>query len=77
MNTDDIWAEIDSVFGLPERLPGDIDATQMAERYDVCQTSALRKMQRLVASGEYKYVVVKDDTNPNKRRKIIRLVTPE
>jgi hypothetical protein len=71
---EDIWAEIDAIYKLPEREDGDIDSIQMSVRYGINQTSALRRMQKLVASGEYKYEVVKDVTCANGKRKIIRKV---
>lgn len=69
---DDMWAEIDAIYKLPERQEGDIDSTQFSERYNIDQASALRRMKKLVLSGEYKLETVKDITHPHGKRMIIR-----
>lgn len=74
MNTDDLWKDIDAVFSFPNREPGDIDANQIEIRYDVSQTSALRKMHKLAASGEYKIITVKDITSATGRRMVLRKI---
>ena len=69
---DDIWAELDALYKLPEREPFDIDSIQIGIRYGISQNSALRRMQKLVASGEYYYMIVKDNKSQTGKRKIIR-----
>lgn len=71
---DDVWAEIDAIYKLPEREVGDIDSFQIAEHYGVSQTAALRRMKALVDTGEYQYVWVRDETTSQSRRKIIRKI---
>jgi len=74
MNTDDLWKDIDAVFSFPNREPGDIDASQIGIRYNVSQTSSLRRMHKMVASGEYEIITVKDVTSSTGRRMVLRKV---
>lgn len=75
MSTDDIWEEIDAIYRLPERQPGDIDSHQMRERYGGSLGTAQRRMHKFVDSGEYEFMTVKDTTTPNGKRLIIRKIS--
>lgn len=69
---DDIWAEIDAIYGFPNREEGDIDSGQIAKRYGIGESAAQRRMHRLVDSGEYEFVTVRDNASSNGRRLVIR-----
>lgn len=69
---DEIWNEIDSIYILPERQPDDIDSRQLAKRYEVSETAALRRMHLLADSGKFTLITVKDITRPNGKCLIIR-----
>jgi hypothetical protein len=70
----DIWADIDAMFALPARQPGDIDAYQLMERYGGHENSARNRMKSLVKTGEWEFIIVADDTSNQGRRKVIRKV---
>lgn len=70
----DIWADIDAVYAFPLRESGDIDVTQMMERYPGHENTARGRMKALVATGEWEFVIVADDTSNRGRRKVIRRV---
>jgi Mn-dependent DtxR family transcriptional regulator len=69
---EEIWAEIDAIYKLPEREVGDIDAKQIEKRYNVSERTALRILHELEASGEYELIVVKDATCSSGKRMILR-----
>ena len=71
---DAIWADIDAVFAMPARQPGDIDAYQIMSRYGGNENTARNRMTKLVATGKWEFVYVADDTTSQGRRKIIRKV---
>ena len=71
---DAIWADIDAVFAMPARQPGDVDAYQIMSRYGGSPNTARNRMTKLVATGEWEFVYVADDTTSQGRRKIIRKV---
>jgi len=70
----DIWADIDAMFVVPDRMPGDIDATQIGQRYGLNETNARNKMKVLVATGDWELMIVHDDSSGTGRRKVIRRV---
>ena len=70
----DIWADIDAVFNLPPRMPGDIDMKQLRERYGLSQNGAYDRMDQLVRKG-WQILTVADETSASGRRKIIRKVS--
>ena len=72
MMDDDIWAEIDAIYKLPDRQLGDIDSEQISKRYGIVQTSAQRRMHRLVDTGKFCFLVVKDNNCANGKRMVIR-----
>jgi hypothetical protein len=74
INENDIWAEIDAIYKVSERKVGDIDAHQISKRYGIGVNAARARMERMVASGEYHYEIVRDNTSSNGKRKIIRKV---
>lgn len=74
MSDADIWAELDAIFVLPKRMPGDIDVTQMIEHYGLTETGARNRMSQLVRSGEWEFVTVDDATSGLGKRKIVRRV---
>jgi hypothetical protein len=71
---DAIWADIDAVFAMPARQPGDVDAYQIMSRYGGNENTARNRMTKLVSTGEWEFVYVADDTTSQGRRKIIRKV---
>lgn len=71
---DEVWNDLDAQFALQERMPGDIDVTQIADRYKVHVNTAWNYMVKMVNSGEYIFVTVSDDVAGNRKRKIIRKV---
>jgi len=71
---DEIWAEIDTVYGLQKREVGDIDSRQMSKRYGIAIDTASRRMKKLVDSGEYEFVTVKDKTYQSGKCRVIRKV---
>jgi hypothetical protein len=70
----EIWADIDSKFALPVRMSGDIDVTQIMERYGGHENTARGRMKALVATGEWEFVIVADESTNRGRRKIIRKI---
>lgn len=61
---DDLWAEIDKLFiKYEERQPGDIDYRDMMKRYGVCQNTAHIRMDTLVQSGKFRFVLVKGNAS--------------
>jgi len=72
INDKDIWAEIDAIFVLPARQAGDLDTHQFVCKYGGTETSARRRMEKLVATGDWQFVLVADETSTTKKRKIIR-----
>jgi hypothetical protein len=70
----EIWADLDAIFDYPVREPGDIDADQISTHYGVHQNTARGRMERMVASGEYEFVIVQDETSGTGRRRIIRKI---
>lgn len=71
---DEIWQDLDATFARQERLPGDLDVTQIAERYGVHENTAWAYMGKMVEGGEYKFFVVSDSNSGNGKRRIIRKV---
>jgi hypothetical protein len=68
----DIWADIDRQFAVPMREAGDLDTRQFMERYDISDTSARRRMNKLVKIGEWEWVLVADLDSASGMRKVIR-----
>ncbi len=67
----EIWADIDKVFALPPRLPGDIDCRQLMAHYGLTETGARSRMEALARQG-WEIVTVTDDTSASGRRKVVR-----
>ena len=72
----DIWADIDRQFAVQMREAGDLDVRQFQERYDISDTSARRRMNKLVKTGEWEWVTVGDLDIGGIRRVIRRLSCP-
>jgi hypothetical protein len=70
----EVWADLDEIFDLPVRKPGDIDVEQFSSRYGLHQNTAWSRMRKMVATGKYQFVVVKDDSSNSRRRKVIRKI---
>jgi hypothetical protein len=70
----DIWADLDAIFILPPRLPGDIDVTQLQMRYGLSQNGAYNRMEQLKRSGKWEIIEVADGDSISGRRKVIRKV---
>ena len=71
----DIWAELDAVFVLPPRMPGDLDYKQFMERYDCGEHVARKRMAKLVKDGNWQWKDVMDDSCHNGRIRVIRRIT--
>ena len=70
----DIWADIDRQFAVALREAGDLDVRQFQERYDISDTSARRRMNKLVKTGEWEWLLVGDFGSSSGTRKVIRRV---
>ena len=70
----ELWADIDAVFSVPPRMPGDIDCRQIMEHYGLTETGARSRMAQLVHSGNWEYLTVQDDMSANGKRKVVRKV---
>jgi hypothetical protein len=74
---EDIWADLDAIYGLPERQPGDIDSSQISARYKISLSAAQRRMKKEADSGEYEYITIRDSSSGNGIRKVIRKIIPK
>lgn len=74
--TDDMWAELDAIYKLPNRQLGDIDSSQFAERYGISETTARRRMKKMVRSGKYYFLTVQDTSSNNHGYRLIIRETP-
>lgn len=68
-----IWSDLDALYTLPDREPGDIDYKMMMEHYGLSQNGARSRMDALVRTGKWELVTVKED-NPAGRINVIRQV---
>jgi hypothetical protein len=72
MNSEDIFTEIDKLFvTYEERQPGDIDYRDMMARYGICQNTAHIRMDTLVQSGKFRFILVKSNSG---RIRVIRRI---
>lgn len=72
---DEIWAEIDAIYRLPERQPEDIDSSQMKERYGGSLGTAQRRMHKFVDSGKYEFLTVRDINRLSGKCLVIRKIS--
>lgn len=70
----EIWADIDAMFTIPVREPGDIDVQQWADHFGISETTARNQIAKLAKMGDWQILEVHDDSSANGRRKIIRRV---
>lgn len=74
MNDIDIWTDLDAIYILPQRLPGDIDVTQIMVHYGLTENGARNRMAQLVYTGQWEFITVTDVTSGQGKRKIIRKI---
>ena len=70
----EIWADLDAIYAVEERLPGDLDYHDFMEHYGLSQNGARARMDGLVASGAWQYVTVREPRNDAGKIKVIRRV---
>ena len=71
LTLEDVILELESDLGVlegswfrHERMPNDVDAIQLSERWNLDVSSARRRARRLVATGKWQWVRVNDPKCP-------------
>lgn len=67
----ELLSELDAFFRREPRLPGDLDAEQLAEKYNISINTARSRMRDFAGRGGWLLVEVWDD-NSNRTRMVLR-----